>query len=119
MQLALDEQVAFVLIAGDLYDGDWTDFDTGLFFVKQAARPAHMIHRSQLKPPLFLRIGNRANMPAVRALVDKEGVRVTPSYVVATEAPSAIGTLIFCVRIEELVPENDEHRVKWVQKVHR
>ncbi len=30
--LALEEQVAFVLIAGDLYDGDWRDFNTGLYF---------------------------------------------------------------------------------------
>ncbi|QDU63409.1 putative metallophosphoesterase YhaO [Planctomycetes bacterium Pan216] len=33
--LALEEKVAFVLIAGDLYDGDWRDVNTGLFFVDQ------------------------------------------------------------------------------------
>jgi DNA repair protein SbcD/Mre11 len=33
--LARDESVDFVLIAGDLYDGDWTDYNTGLFFVYQ------------------------------------------------------------------------------------
>jgi len=32
------ESVDFLLIAGDLYDGDWTDYNTGLFFVKQMAR---------------------------------------------------------------------------------
>lgn len=36
--LALDEQVAFVLLAGDVYDGDWKDFSTGLFFTRQMAR---------------------------------------------------------------------------------
>ena len=35
---ALQESVDFVLIAGDLYDGDWRDYNTGLFFVAQAAR---------------------------------------------------------------------------------
>ena len=29
---------AFVLIVGDLYDGDWPDYNTGLFFSKQMAR---------------------------------------------------------------------------------
>ena len=36
--LAIDEQVAFVLIAGDLYDGDWREFRTGLHFVRQASK---------------------------------------------------------------------------------
>ncbi|MDB5397911.1 MAG: metallophosphoesterase [Rhodospirillales bacterium] len=30
--LAIERQVAFVIIAGDLYDGDWDDFGTGLYF---------------------------------------------------------------------------------------
>jgi DNA repair exonuclease SbcCD nuclease subunit len=38
VELALEEEVAFVLIAGDLYDGDWKDYNTGLFFSKQMAR---------------------------------------------------------------------------------
>ena len=38
VQLALDEQADFVLIAGDLYDGDWNDYNTGLFFIKQVTR---------------------------------------------------------------------------------
>ncbi len=38
VQLALDEPVAFVLIAGDLYDGDWRDYNTGLFLTSQLAR---------------------------------------------------------------------------------
>ncbi len=32
VQLAIDEQVKFVLIAGDLYDGNWRDHNTGLYF---------------------------------------------------------------------------------------
>lgn len=38
VQLALDEEADFLLIAGDLYDGDWRDSNTGLFFASQAAR---------------------------------------------------------------------------------
>jgi DNA repair exonuclease SbcCD nuclease subunit len=38
VELALVEKVAFVVIVGDLYDGDWPDYNTGLFFGKQMAR---------------------------------------------------------------------------------
>ena len=50
IQLAIDEQVSFVVIAGDLYDGDWRDYQTGLFFVEQMSRlsqagiPAYILH---------------------------------------------------------------------------
>jgi DNA repair exonuclease SbcCD nuclease subunit len=37
IETAIREQVSFVLIAGDLYDGDWQDYRTGLFFIEQAA----------------------------------------------------------------------------------
>jgi DNA repair exonuclease SbcCD nuclease subunit len=35
VNFALAEKVHFLLIAGDLYDGDWKDFNTGLYFAKQ------------------------------------------------------------------------------------
>ena len=38
VELALAEPVACVLIAGDVYDGDWKDYGTGLFFSRQMAR---------------------------------------------------------------------------------
>ena len=38
VQTALEERVDFVVIAGDLYDGDWKDYNTGLHFVSRAAR---------------------------------------------------------------------------------
>lgn len=38
VRLAIDEEVDLVVIAGDLYDGDWKDQNTGLFFVGQAAK---------------------------------------------------------------------------------
>lgn len=50
--LAVEEKVAFVLIAGDVYDGDWKDYNTGLFFVRQMAR------LRDAKVPVFLIRGN-------------------------------------------------------------
>lgn len=38
VDLAIDEQVDFLLIAGDLYDRDWQDFHTGLFVREQMVR---------------------------------------------------------------------------------
>jgi len=47
---AIDESVAFLVIAGDLYDGDWRDYNTGLFFAGQMGRlnaegiPVYLLH---------------------------------------------------------------------------
>lgn len=38
VDLAIREQVAFVLLSGDLYDGDWKDFNTGIFFNRRVAQ---------------------------------------------------------------------------------
>ncbi|MFB3070960.1 MAG: exonuclease SbcCD subunit D, partial [Nitrospirales bacterium] len=38
IELALSNQVSFVVLAGDLFDGDWPDFHTGLFFVREMAK---------------------------------------------------------------------------------
>jgi exonuclease SbcD len=46
VDLAVEEDVAFVIIAGDLYDGDSKDFSTGLFFaqeMKRLGRPCFLI----------------------------------------------------------------------------
>lgn len=38
VELAVSERVGFVLIAGDLYDGDWKDYNTGLYLVSQMTK---------------------------------------------------------------------------------
>jgi len=38
IDLAIEEEVNFILIAGDLYDGAWKDYNTGLFFASRMGR---------------------------------------------------------------------------------
>ena len=48
VDMAIEEDVDFVVIAGDLYDGDWRDYNTGLFFVREMGR------LNQAEIPVFL-----------------------------------------------------------------
>ena len=38
VRLAIDERAGFLLIAGDFYDGNWRDYNTGLFLVKEMTK---------------------------------------------------------------------------------
>ncbi|HTN87736.1 MAG TPA: DNA repair exonuclease [Sorangium sp.] len=38
VSLCLTEEVDLLLLAGDIYDGDWKDYSTGLFFAAQLSR---------------------------------------------------------------------------------
>src|SRR5210317_698406 len=38
VDLAIEEKVAFVLLAGDLYDGEWKDYSAGIFLSRQMGR---------------------------------------------------------------------------------
>lgn len=38
VDLAIEKEVAFVLLCGDIYDGDWQDYNTGLYFINQMHR---------------------------------------------------------------------------------
>src|SRR3984893_4105670 len=66
---AIDASVAFVVIAGDIYDGDWKDTSIGLFFNREVARLA----RAGI--PVFLIRGNHdAESEITRAVPLPEGV---------------------------------------------
>ena len=72
--LAIDEQVDFMVIAGDVYDGDWKDFNTGLFFVRQMGR------LRQAGIPVYLLYGNHdAENDMTRRLELPDNVHVFPS----------------------------------------
>lgn len=71
---AIEEQVDFMVIAGDVYDGDWKDFNTGLFFVGQMGR------LRQAGIPVFLLYGNHdAESEMTRGLELPDNVHAFPS----------------------------------------
>lgn len=49
---AIEEAVDFMVIAGDLYDGGWRDYNTGIFFCKEMGR----LKRAGI--PVYLLFGN-------------------------------------------------------------
>ena len=49
---AIELQVDFMVIAGDLYDGNWRDYNTGHFFVREMGR------LNQAAIPVYLLYGN-------------------------------------------------------------
>jgi DNA repair protein SbcD/Mre11 len=71
MSEAIDQKVDFVVIAGDLYDGDWRDYKTGLCFARQMGRLA------KANIPAFVLYGNHdAESQITRRLTMPEGVHV-------------------------------------------
>lgn len=52
VKLAIKQRVRFVVLSGDLFDGDWPDVNTGLFFVEQMAR------LSEQNIPVYVISGN-------------------------------------------------------------
>ncbi len=68
---AIEEQVDFMVIAGDVYDGDWKDFNTGLFFIRQMGRLRHA------GIPVYLLYGNHdADSEMTRGLELPDNVHV-------------------------------------------
>lgn len=61
--LCISERAAFLLIAGDLFDGDWKDYGTGLFFAAQMAR----LHDANI-PVVMLRGNHDAQRKMTRSL---------------------------------------------------
>ncbi|MDB5651593.1 MAG: repair exonuclease, partial [Hyphomicrobiales bacterium] len=60
---AIAEKVAFMLIAGDIYDGDWKDTSIGLFFNREVARLA----RAEI-PVYFIRGNHDAESEITKAV---------------------------------------------------
>ncbi len=66
---ALEEEIAFAVIAGDVFDGDWRDASIGLFFNRQLARLAN-----RGVPTYFLRGNHDADSVVTRSLTWPDSV---------------------------------------------
>lgn len=89
VHVALEEEVDFVIIAGDVYDGDWPDHNTGLFFVRQMAR------LRDAKIPVYLISGNHdAQSVVTKSLQLPENIHRFPTKKAATIQLEDIGVAI-------------------------
>lgn len=74
IEAALEKRVDFVVLAGDLFDGDWKDMSTGLYFVRSIGR------LEKAKIPVFIVKGNHDAASVVsKDLPLPEGVKVFDS----------------------------------------
>jgi DNA repair exonuclease SbcCD nuclease subunit len=74
VQTAIEEQAHFIVIAGDLFDGDWKDYNTGLFFISQ------MNLLAEASIPVFILSGNHdAANRMTRSLRLPPGIRMFPN----------------------------------------
>lgn len=71
IDLALHEHVQVLLLAGDIFDGEWKDYSTGLFFAKEMARL-----RDAKIPVVAVRGNHDAASSVVKALRLPDNVRM-------------------------------------------
>ena len=71
---AINAKVAFVVIAGDVYDGEWKDASIGLFFNREVAR----LERSGI-PLYFLKGNHDAESVVTRAISLPDSVHQFPT----------------------------------------
>lgn len=89
VDLALGERVDFVLLAGDIYDGDWKDYQTGLFFATQMTR----LREADI--PVFMISGNHdAESQITRSLRLPENVHVLSTRAPETRTLDDLGVAI-------------------------
>lgn len=90
VQLALDEKAAFVLLAGDLYDGDWKDYNTGIYFISR------MGQLCEAGIPVFMVSGNHdaASQMITRSLKLPENVTLFPHSHAATHILDRFGVAL-------------------------
>jgi exonuclease SbcD len=89
VDLARSEAVDAVLLAGDIYDGNWRDYQTGLFFGRQMS----LLREAAI--PVFLVSGNHdAQNVMTRDLRLPEGVHVLETAVPQTIRDERIGLAV-------------------------
>jgi len=87
--LAITEGVDFVLISGDLYDGDWKDYNTGLYFVSQMSK------LREANIPVYIISGNHdAASKITKTIRFPEGIHLFPKDQPATFVIEELGVAI-------------------------
>ncbi len=89
IDLCLEENADLLLLAGDIYDGDWKDYGTGLFFLNQLARL-----RAADIPVVLLRGNHDAESRITKHLKFPENV-----HELSVSAPSSIDLPKIGVRV--------------------
>ncbi|MDG2126289.1 MAG: DNA repair exonuclease [Verrucomicrobiales bacterium] len=89
VELAIAEEVAFLVIAGDVYDGDWKDYQTGLFFASQ------MVRLREAGVRVFLISGNHDAASVVsRKLGLPDNVHVFPTAEAGSVVLEGLGVVV-------------------------
>jgi exonuclease SbcD len=87
--LCIEEQAAFLLLAGDVFDGTWKDFSTGLFFATQMTR----LREAQI-PVVIVRGNHDASSSITKSLRLPDNVRELSSKKPETFELAAAGACI-------------------------
>ncbi|MEL6063855.1 MULTISPECIES: metallophosphoesterase family protein [unclassified Methylobacterium] len=82
---AIERSVAFVVVAGDVYDGDWADNTIGLFFARQVGR----LDRAGI-PTILVRGNHDAESVITRAITLPSSVHVFPANRAGTHRIEAL-----------------------------
>ncbi|MEV5829155.1 DNA repair exonuclease [Spirillospora sp. NPDC052242] len=89
VRLALETPVDAVLLAGDVYDGEWNDYQTGLYFGRQMAR------LGEAGIPVFMVSGNHdAKNRTMRHLKPPKNLHVFRTDVPDTLTEEGIGLVV-------------------------
>lgn len=89
VQFAIQQEVAFVVIAGDVYDVDWRDMTIGHFFNREMSR----LHRADI--PVFLVKGNHdAESVITKNVRLPPNVKIFPTEKAGTEEIPALRVAI-------------------------
>ncbi|MEM6672836.1 MAG: metallophosphoesterase [Planctomycetota bacterium] len=89
VRTAIERDVAFVVLAGDLFDGEWRDYDSGLWF------SARLRELDAAEIPVFAIRGNHdAESRVTRRLTWPANVHVFGSDAPSTERLDAIGVAV-------------------------
>lgn len=89
IELSMSEAIDFLLIGGDLFDGDWKDYNTGLFFINQM----HRLKEAGIQ--VYIVSGNHdAASRVTKSLRYPENVTVFPSKTPKTVVLETVGVAI-------------------------